>query len=354
MASHRRSPLPLLAVLSLAALAAVAWLVLELGGSPEGPGDTGVVDAPEPVEGPTPLVAPAPAGVDRLPPAQPARVEIQPPPRLGPAKIVVRVRDGDTGRPVPTFQLNVLEAAEGDPLERLGEAVRQPIRRRDGIIGVEQEPGLYDVVVIAPGYQPAVLRGVEVPALDGRPLPVTLERGPGIAGTVYDRDGLRQGGVPVYLGVTRLRDPQASPPTLRRVTTALDGSFGFSPLPAGEYTLALLEPDNQDDRMAGIRVVDGTTRVELILGSRHRLTVQVEDHEGRPLSGVRLELRSADHFASAETNSAGVALLEHLPDGQYELVARHPRYEDQQEPVELVGGLGDHLQHLRLVVPRPG
>lgn len=353
MAPAKRSPLPLLVALAGLALLTLAWLLLESGDSSDGGGGPGVAEAPVSRGGSTTAVAPVRgSGVEPSREAQtPVQIQVVPP-RLGPERITLAVRDAQTGRPVPQFQLNVVPFAEGDPLTRLGLAERQPIRRRDGIFGVDKDPGHYDVVVLAPGYQPEVLRDVEVPALDARPLTVLLDRGPGIAGTVYDSDGLRRGGVAVFLGVTRLYDEDAEPPTLRRVSTGLDGGFSFSPLPAGEYSLSLLEPDNPVDRVAGVRVATGTTRLELLLSARHRLTVQVESHEGRPLSDVRVELRSGGHFASGVTNRAGIALLDDLPDGDYELIARHPLYEEQSEAVELIGGMGTHLQHLRLVQPK--
>ncbi|MFT7464968.1 MAG: hypothetical protein ACI9EF_003328 [Pseudohongiellaceae bacterium] len=292
------------------------------------------------------------------PPSPRTRVEkarpIQPAVRRGPLQIIVAVSDRESGEPVPAFQVTILDHSTEDPLERLDQGVPNAFHRRMGIFRVQKDPGLYDVVVRAPGFLPGVLSAVQIPAESGTALPLLLDRGPGIAGTVIDTEGLTRAGIDVYLDTLSLRHEADQPPRLTKVVTGLDGRFSFSPLPPGEYAVTLLWPSNTEDRIAGIRVNDGTIEVPMQLLARHQVSFRVMNNRGQPMREARLEVRGAGRYASAATNSTGIAVVDNLPDGEYQFVVRQAGYHDVTEELELVGYLGQHVRFVHLVSEAEG
>jgi hypothetical protein len=267
---------------------------------------------------------------------------------MGPEAVLGRVIDAEGGDPVSVFQVHVLPHEATPALSRLEAVPPVPFHRASGIFRIDREPGIYDVVVIAPGFEPGVLEALEVPLPDARPVGIPLHRGAGIAGRVLDENGRVAAGVPVFLHVTALRDPRDRPPRLALAHSGLDGSFSFSPLPPGEYAITALEPDNEVDRVGGLRVSDGTIRTDLVLRARHQVQVQVRDDRGRPLEGASIELRGEGRLESDATNEQGLALLQHVPDGHYELEVSHPGHAPLREELVLEGGTGETLRFLPL------
>jgi hypothetical protein len=284
----------------------------------------------------------------------PTPVKPQPTVRRGPLQVIARVFDRATGDAIPAFQVTILPHAQGNPLERLDEGVPQPFHRREGIFRIQKKPGLYDLVVTAPGFLPGTLSSVEIPALSGTAIELPLDRGPGIAGTVHADDGLPRKGVEVYLEVLSLRDPTSERPLIKKSLTGLDGRFSFSPLPAGDYAVCLLWPDNREDRVAGIRVRQGTIEVPMRLLARHRVTFRVTNNQGQPLGEARLEVRGEGHIESASTNEAGIASVDNLPDGDYRISVQQPGYHELVDELRLEGGLGHTIRYLRLLSEAEG
>jgi len=279
------------------------------------------------------------------PSKRPRDLAAEPPPPQGPEGILGLVVDAADGAPIPVFQVHVLEADQADPLDRLDESVSRPFHVLTGVFLVEEEEGVWDVVVQAPGYEPGVLRAVRTPAPERAPHRIELSRGPGIVGLVVDETLSPVEGVAVFLEVTELYDPDASPPRFRTARTGADGRFSFSPLPDGEYAVALLEPTNTIDRQGGLRVAGDTVTTDIVLTPRHELTVNVQGGDGLPLEGVLVEARSREaHFARGRSNERGMVLLEHLPDGHYTLTATPRRGEPVSEEFELFGGTGQQVR----------
>ena len=349
--SRRKSPLIPVGIAFVALLAAAVW-VLESDDAPT-PGSTsplrqeelGDLEAVRAPGLPRPL-ADRPSA-DGNPPRE--RVTRQEPPRRGPKRIIARVLDADTGTAISTFQVTVLPAGPGDPLARLEEVPPRPFRLRDGIFAIDQEPGSYDVVVQAPGYLPGSLSGVIVPALDGDALQVPLARGAGISGSVVGTDGLVRPDLPVFLEVLRLAEPGATPPRVKTTRSGADGGFSFSPLPDGEYAVTALELDNRDDRVSGVRVYGRSTKVQIVITPRHQLSLRVQDVRGLAVPEAKVELSGEGRVRNGTSNDAGLVVLENLPDGSYSVRAIHEGFAELVEPVELSGGLGEHLVWLTLV-----
>ena len=280
----------------------------------------------------------------------PQRVPVPPRPRAGPDSVIGRVVDGATDEVLPDFQVHVFPArSDLDPMSRFGEVGPEAFHHREGVFRIPQEPGEYDVVVIAPGFQPSVIRDWVVPALDGRPVRIPLDRGPGISGTVIDAyNGQPLIGVAVYLHVVRLDNPDDVVTQRRRAITQHDGRYSFSPLPSGQYSLSLLEPDNRIDFASQIWVGTGTSLRDLYLLPRHTVVFQVHEIDGRPAPGARVTLQGNGTSRSEVANETGQLFMEHLLDGSYSVEVRHEGFESVREELFLEGGAGQHMSHLYL------
>lgn len=325
-----------------------AVLLLQVSGEPGGSGEVTPLTPVAPLERRRPDLPTVPPVATLPSTARPEsrRIEVERP-RVGPDALLGRVVDGATGEPVADFQVHILTAAEGPPMERLREAEPEPFHHRDGVFKLPRPKGLYDVVVIAPDYQPSVLRDWVVPAADGRPVPIPLDRGPGISGTVIDTySGQALAGVEVFLHVTRINDPEAVIPQRRRAVTQHDGRYSFSPLPEGLYALSLLEPNNRVDYVSTVFVGSGTTIQDLFLLPRHTVVVYVHEIDGRPSPDARVALRGSGTVRNARTDEQGVALLEFLLDGSYRVEARQDGFEPIEQELLLENDAGQHVRHL--------
>jgi hypothetical protein len=274
-------------------------------------------------------------------PAQPLAVPSQ---RLGAPLIVLAVVDDESGAPVPVFDVTVLPYGTDPPLQRLksSEILPVPFHGPSGIFRKDCPAGRWDVVVRAPGYLPGVLDLVVPPELPGA-IPVRLSHGPSITGLVYDAVRAPLPDVPVFLEVVRLFT-DARPPSVLVARTGGDGRFRFSPLPPGEFALALLEPGNERDRLTSVIVNQGTTDVSLFLAPRHQVVVSVRDGYGRPVRDADIELRSDAKFASGRTQESGQAVLRFLPDGEYAVSVKREGYEPVAESLLLQGGQGEQVR----------
>jgi hypothetical protein len=345
----RTSQPALVLALTFAALVVVAVLaVLFLLGeetTPEGPLVTVTGRGPS---RPDPRIEPA-DGSD--PDPEPRRIEAVdvPSPRLGPDMVIGRVLDADTGATVDVFQVHLMEHADTPPMERVLTTPSQPFSTRTGIFRIGRDPGVYDIVVRAPGYHPHIKRAYELPALDGRPVPFPMEHGAGIAGQILDLNRMPSRNIGVHLHVTRLDDPEATTPTRRFVKTDSEGRYRFSPLPAGNYEISLLEPDNRLDRVSGIRIDDDTVDIDLYLTPRHQIVFRVQNSAGRPVAGADVELRGGDHFSSQRTTTAGQAVMPYVPTGAYVVRVQREGFEPLEESVLLEGSRGHSVQWLTLL-----
>jgi len=300
-----------------------------------------------------PVAAEAPTAEQPLPPPAAPPVE-----RLGPNAVVGRVVDDETGQPVAAFNVDALPWDPSPPLERLASAHDRPERSRPfrsdaGIFRLERAPGRWDLIIRAPGYLPAVLGDVHVPPADGTPAEIRLSHGPSLAGFVSDSAGRPAPDVPVFLHVTR-QFSEGPPPETALARTDGQGRFRFSPLPPGEYAISLLEPDNDVDRLAGLRVEAGTVEVSLPLQPRHQIVICVADEANRPIQDAVVELSGNGTTASDRTSSAGQAVLRYLADGDYELSIERDRYQPLSDRVQLTGGSGESVRWFRLAaLPQP-
>jgi hypothetical protein len=297
----------------------------------------------------------APRGMGRGPtvtrPLAPKPVDPGP---QGPDAVIGAVRDRISGEAIPAFQVDVLEHAAGSPLDRLKDSVPLPFHVRSGVFRVDKSAGRWDIVVRAPGYEPLAMKDIQLPAESFKPIPMELDRGAGISGIVYDRTNQAVPRIKVFLHVQGLDDPDAKPPRISIAHTGLDGRFHFSPLPAGQYALSLLELDNTIDFRGGIRVRPNgqTVEIPMLLTERHQVQIVVRNLRNEPLDGARVVLRSDDHYTSAATNANGMAVLSHVPDGSYTATANLNGFREAEQTFELSGGSGNNVHWMRLARDR--
>lgn len=337
MAARRLIFIAVIGVTLLAAAAIVGVLLLsgstpdETSGDPALRRPTGSAPGPE-------LPQPPDEAPRSASPAAPKPPGVVP---TGPNVIIARVVDDETGTPVLAFTVKRVPHDGRPALPRLAETPGrpQPMHTPGGVFHLESEKGRWDVVVQAAGYLPGELTDVAVPRPDGRPLELRLSHGPSITGMVYDDDKLGVQEVPVYLSVQKLALP-GPPPAVSVAHTDSNGRYRFSPLPAGVYTVAVLEP-NGPDHVVDIVLDRGTAEVPIYMSPRHQVVAQVQDAAGQPVAGAVVELRAPGSVATESTNAAGQARLRFLKPGRYDVRISREGYADLSTTADLVGGSGE-------------
>lgn len=194
------------------------------------------------------------------------------------------------------------------------------------------EPGAAAIEATAPGFQPAILDPVEVPAggeVSG--LELVLEPAATVAGVVRTEDGEPVPRATVlsgepnptifpFQGVRRSRHSFAQ--------TAADGTFSLDGLRPGAQRLVARHP-GLGEAVRDVDLALGRNRVDLVLVSGHEISGRVVDGTGSPVAGAVLETRViADHGARygqprvARSDGDGTFRLTGVADGRYELSAR--------------------------------
>lgn len=339
-----------------AVVVAAAWTLLaDDGPAPDVPVDVVGPSDRETGEAGDPLVAPGVTpGAPRA--ARAERPEAEAVPLAGPASEWPQLKgiaiDVANEKPVGDFTYWVVPHDGSDPIARLDEVPGNRHSEASGVFRSRQRPGLYDVVIEAPGFLRCVRTALEVPMPTRKAYGFKLETGAGIAGTVFTEQGMPARDVPVFLHVQRL-EPASDPPRTAATRTDRDGRFQFTPLDPGQYAVSLLEPDNRRDRLGAIYVESSVTPVDLTLATRHQLTLRFRDEAGRPVGGARVELVGDGRVASAVATSGGLAVLEHVGDGRYSLRVDREGFEPHVEDLVLEGGFGQTMRWIGLVRSPP-
>lgn len=265
---------------------------------------------------------------------------------LNPNDIILRVVDDATGNPIPDFQLFVLPPGNEPPMKRAAKAIPERVKQRTGLHRIQRNEGVYDIVVHAVDYMPAIHEQVSIPPPTRSPLEIRLSRGAGILGQVT-MEGFPAKGIQVFLHVTFLKPGGHQP---RRSITVTDnaGQFRFSPLSEGEYAVTLLEPGNMAERYGAIQIKEGTIQIHMDLIRRHQLTVEVRNTSGTPLNGALVEISGPGTTAQGHTNTAGLVILDHLLDASYELRVASKGFGEVKQSFKLTGGSGFTVKYIRL------
>jgi len=191
----------------------------------------------------------------------------------------------------------------------------------------ELQPGIYQVVIGAPGYAPAQLENVVVHSSRVTELPVTyLGEGGRLSGFVFDaRTGEPIAGVTAtVVGGTRHFLPKAEtqpdPPRMRRdqATSGPDGSFEILGLASAQVTLKFEHRSYLEQVIRDIQT--GTTGLEVELSAGGTIEGKVIiGGEGKTASGYQILLASEGrgHDRRVVTDGRGNYSITGLPSGQY-------------------------------------
>ena len=337
MAARRLLFVAVLGVTLLAAAAIVAVLLLTDSAPDEHSADPALQRPASAAPGPE-LPQPTDAGpLSAVPPPPPKSTVIP----SGPNVIIARVVDDETGEPVTAFSVKRVPHDGRPAPPRLAETPGrpQPMSAPGGVFHLESEKGRWDVVVQAAGYLPGELVDVAIPRPDTRPLELRLSHGPSITGLVYDDDKLGVQDAPVFLTVQKLALP-GPPPAVTVTRTDSNGRYRFSALPAGVYTVSVLEPKSLD-HVVDIVLDRGTAEVPIYMSARHQVVAQVKDIGGQPVDGAVVELRAPGAVATESTNAAGQARLRFLKPGRYEVRVSREGFAELKETIDLTGASGE-------------
>jgi len=193
----------------------------------------------------------------------------------------------------------------------------------------ELQPGVYLVVIGAPGYAPAELENVVVHSSRVTELPVTyLGEGGRVSGFVYDArtGGPVAGATVTVVGGTRhflpKADTQPESPRSRRdqVTTGADGTFELIGIASGQITLKIEHRSYLEEVLRDVQAGAAGLEVALSAGGTIEGTVRAGD-AGKLATGYQILLASEGrgHDRRVVTDGRGMYSITGLPSGEYVL-----------------------------------
>jgi protocatechuate 3,4-dioxygenase beta subunit len=166
----------------------------------------------------------------------------------------------------------------------------------DGRFEDHVPPGTYDVTARAPGYRPAVVRGIVVAAgTDPPPIGFVLEPAASVRGSARGRDGRPLPYVWVAATPTRVEDGLAG----AQDRTDQEGRFLLDGLGAGTYAIVLNGGREGTTRAVTSVPATGTVALDLRLGPTGTAVVRVVDAEGKPVAKAYVTFHYAEHGALA-------------------------------------------------------
>ncbi len=244
------------------------------------------------------------------------------------AALAGQVIDGQ-GRPIARAQ--VFEVSELRPPAELAERLRQEVPAAttgpDGRFSLVDRPrGLpLHLLVSAPGYLPATVRGVRPPTL--KPLSIRLTAGTALAGRVVDPEGLPVAGASIEASgraaLPGREDRLVGPAVLRRATAGQDGRFELPDLPEGRSTLTVSAAGfvALDDLEVDLPQPPGE-EVRVVLARGATLEGRVLTTAGEPVTGARILAGPAACLSDGD----GVFRTDGVPTGPLAVLTTHPHY----------------------------
>lgn len=233
-------------------------------------------------------------------------------------------------RPVEGFTVHLALQGSGGMMGIGAERLRETFEStEDGSFRkLDVPPGLWDVMVMAPGFARSEKIEVEVPQGGGAPLPVfDLVPAASVSGVVYDSFNEPIAGAKVALEMELAdRINNAFTGEAHFSLSDHEGRFVLGDLDPGAHTVAASlagfaasEPYVVD--LASGDVIEG---VELTLRVGGTLRGEILDDEGEPAVGRMIIVQRVPSYASQYMNSSdarGEFLFEHLEPGGWQVVA---------------------------------
>jgi protocatechuate 3,4-dioxygenase beta subunit len=235
-----------------------------------------------------------------------------------------RVVDVETGAPIPKFETIMSPWSDGfrGQYPRPSKAEHE---NEDGRFELPRLPAAWRwaLEIQAPGHEPAVfgpIRPAEKPEFE-----FAIGRAGGLSVEIVDADGHPVAGAKVDLfnEVTRDGNDLSSPE--RSAVTDGDGRVMWESLPPGRRWLAARSAPG---RLGPVSVTVSSGETGLVRGRLDSLqvagsmTVLVLDHEGRPFSGVGVNVVTTNATGDEDempvpTDSSGIAVAQDLRPGIY-------------------------------------
>jgi protocatechuate 3,4-dioxygenase beta subunit len=264
------------------------------------------------------------------------------------------VTSARTGRALERFTLSLQPRRTPGTKRRGTTSWQGEVHAPDGRWERPVAPGVYTLLVKAPGHAPRVLDGVVVEELSApQPVHASLDAGGGIRGTARDSGGepLRRTHVRanIYRGPGEARSPIDWLLGSHDLTDSR-GRFFIESLAPGTYLLQL-NLGRRGSAFAQVTVAGAEmVRRDLQLLPTGTVVLEVTDEEGRPLPGVSFHFRSSMTgnwmgFASP-SNAQGISTSQPLPMGDATVQALHDRtkYVADSFPVTIVAGETIHVE----------
>jgi protocatechuate 3,4-dioxygenase beta subunit len=199
---------------------------------------------------------------------------------------------------------------------------------------------LHDLQILANGFQPVVLEGIEAPT--ERPVQLVLEPAAEVAGRVVDAreeavEGARVSVVLVSLHPDLEREVASELVEDRTVLTDAEGRFALSELRPGKGSLTVVADGHLRPEPIPLDLEEGSRHdgilVRVLEGARIEGRVVTED--GEPVEGVRVAVEDSGGFTDAD----GTYGFDGVPIGQMEIAASHPRYHHELREVDVEPGI---------------
>lgn len=219
--------------------------------------------------------------VVQAPPGQPVTLRFP-----EPGSVAGQVRDAETGKPVA----GALVWSPADPGAFARSGPDGHFQQR------APEPGTFWVEAAAPGYLPKRIQVTPAQVRSGRSLPLALTRAQRIRGQVVDPQGGAVEGAWIDAG---LEHPGERPPSsgIETLTeggaTGPGGSFELRRLyPGLSYALRVQRPGYLPTVAIAVAPARGSAQapVKVVLQPSPRVSGQVLDLQGRPVSGAEVEI----------------------------------------------------------------
>lgn len=251
--------------------------------------------------------------------------------RVRPVTVEGRVVEAGTGVAVVGARVSIEPVVSLDGPASLGEAVSGG----DGAFAIELDRGRgrYLVRANAPGYAEARSAPFPIDPTPPRSLRILIDRGATLGGTVTDA----QSRAPLAGALVFLREPRgdrvgtvigaldAEPkPAVARAASDDDGRFRFERLRTGTFDVEVRRTGYAPSWIRDVRLTAGVHPSPLVvaLGRGGSIVARVAFVDGGAAVGVAVDVLGRDGAHTAETGPEGLARIDHLAPGRYDVSVR--------------------------------